>query len=173
MARGIAKNPKMKSEKLSKAHKGKHHSISSEFRKGMTPWNKDKKGLQVAWNKGKSNTYRHTEETKMKIRNANKGDRHYNWQGGITAENDRIRNSLELRLWRKAVFERDGYCCRECGAKNGQGETVKLHAHHIKPFAWFPELRFAIDNGITLCAVCHSKTDTYAGKIRSYVPAGQ
>ena len=27
-------------EKLSKSHKGQHNSINTEFKKGMTPWNK-------------------------------------------------------------------------------------------------------------------------------------
>lgn len=40
----------------------------------------------------------------------------------------------------------------------------KLQADHIKPFAYFPELRFAIDNGRTLCINCHKKTDSFAGK---------
>lgn len=35
----------------------------SESHKGQIPWNKDKKGLQVAWNKGK----KLSEETKLKI----------------------------------------------------------------------------------------------------------
>ena len=44
----------------------------------------------------------------------------------------------------------------------------KLNADHIKPFSLFPELRFDLNNGRTLCVECHKKTDTYCEKIYKY-----
>src|SRR3990167_3133052 len=93
-------------------------------------------------------------EVTRKMSEAQKGDRHYNWQGGITDLNTKIRRSLEYRLWRTSVFERDNYTCVWCGDNRGGN----LQADHIKPFSLFPELRFAIDNGRTLCFECHKKT---------------
>lgn len=90
------------------------------------------------------------------------------WKGGITPQNARIRTSLEYRLWRESVFKRDNYTCIWCGVRSGNGKAIILHADHIKPFALFPEFRFAIDNGRTLCAECHKTTDTYAGKTKNF-----
>jgi 5-methylcytosine-specific restriction endonuclease McrA len=82
-----------------------------------------------------------------------------NWQGGITPINEAIRKTTEYRMWRVSVFKRDDYTCQMCGKRGG-----RLHADHIKPFSLYPDLRLAIDNGRTLCVLCHSKTDTYGGK---------
>lgn len=93
-----------------------------------------------------------------------RGEKNVNWKGGITPVNLQIRGSLEYKLWRKSVFERDGYSCVWCKIK---GDGKNLNADHIKPFSLFPELRFAIDNGRTLCIDCHKKTDTYGWKIKN------
>jgi len=57
---------------------------------------------------------------------------------------------IDFRLWRESVFARDNFTCQKCSDRGGN-----LHPHHIKNFAQFQELRFAIDNGITFCKECH------------------
>lgn len=145
---------------------------------GNPPWNKGTKGIIVAWNKGKKTGFApwlgkkrppFSEEWKKKISDAHKksgllppvikGEKHYRWKGGISKEGDTIRQSIEGRSWRKSVFERDNYTCQECGQIGGE-----LNADHIKPFAYFPDLRFDINNGRTLCVSCHRKTNTYGNK---------
>lgn len=132
------------------------------FKKGMKAWNKGKKSEYVAWNKGKKLSLEHIESLKGKRPKAS-GENNHNWKGGITEINNHIRTSFEYKLWRTSVFERDNYTCIWCGdcCHKGKGKTVELHADHIKPFAQYPELRFAIDNGRTLCVTCHRTTDTW------------
>ena len=78
------------------------------------------------------------------------GSKSYSWKGGITPLNMKIRTSLKMIKWRKAVFERDNYTCVMCNKRGGYKE-----ADHIKPFAVYKELRFDINNGRTLCKPCH------------------
>lgn len=145
--------------------------------KGNIPWNKGKKtGLipKSCFKKGSSGfTGKHTEKTKQKLRIKqlgvpawNKGlkgfmsgSKNANWKGGITPKYIKIRQSTEMRLWRKAVFVRDNFTCQKYGIKGG-----KLIAHHINNFADFPELRFAIDNGITLSEEAHKEFHKIYGR---------
>ena len=62
---------------------------------------------------------------------------------------------------RLEILQRDNFTCIWCGEHGG-----KLNADHIKPFAQYPELRFAIDNGRTLCLPCHKTTDSYLKNIK-------
>jgi predicted restriction endonuclease len=57
------------------------------------------------------------------------------------------------RFWRENILRRDNYTCQSCGIKKGNGKRIE--AHHIKPAIKCPELRFDINNGITLCVSCH------------------
>ena len=131
-------------KKLSLAQKGnkkwlgKHHSIETKQRMSLA-----KKGKKIS------------NEHKKKISNFQKGrigEKSNAWKGDkcITPINMRIRKSFEYKIWRKSVFERDNYRCVLCGKIGG-----KLNAHHIKSFAKYSELRFDINNGITMCEKCH------------------
>lgn len=145
--------------KMTKEHRRKIGLANKDKKKpALTPEHRYKLGNSI---RGKH----HSIETRRKI--GKKGELHWNWQGGKKPINERIRNSLEMKLWREAVFRRDNWTCVWCGIKFIKGITgvVQIQADHIKPFALFPELRFAIDNGRTLCIDCHRTTDTWGYSI--------
>lgn len=100
---------------------------------GKTPWNKGTKGIMKAWNKGKPNLNGRKKNNRASERRVAMG-------------------RIEYILWRTAVFMRDEYNCQNCGQHGG-----RLEADHIKPWALFPDLRYAIDNGRTLCKPCHKE----------------
>jgi len=89
------------------------------------------------------------------VSNSTRGEKGNNWQGGKSTENHRIRDGVEMRLWREAVFARDNWTCQKCNGRNGNGKTIYLHSHHIHNFAEVIELRTSIENGITFCKECH------------------
>lgn len=88
-----------------------------------------------------------------------RGKLHHNWKGGITPEYKHTNCTVEYKKWRSEVFERDNYTCQKCGATN-----IYLQAHHIKSWIHYKELRYNINNGLTLCEVCHKLTDNYCGR---------
>jgi hypothetical protein len=65
--------------------------------------------------------------------------------------------TFEYKEWRTAVFTRDRYTCQACGKL---GSSVRLEAHHLKSWHNYPELRYEISNGVTLCAQpCHKNAN--------------
>lgn len=60
--------------------------------------------------------------------------------------------------WRRMVLSRDNYTCCKCGSKE------RLETHHIKSFRHYPELRYELSNGLTLCNSCHRQTSNYGFK---------
>jgi len=95
-----------------------------------------------------------TEETRRKMSESHKGNKSHLWRGGISktnrTERENTMSSIEYKLWRKSVFERDNFTCQKYGIRGS-----RLVAHHINNFEDFPELHLAIDNGITLSEKAH------------------
>lgn len=133
------------------------HKCQPVWNKGRIYSTEEKQKLDItglqkgrAWNKGKKGI---SEETRKKTSLAHTGkinEKSSHWKGGLTLIDKRERGRIEIKLWRESVFKRDNYTCQNCGA-----QKIFLNAHHIKSFKHFPELRTAIENGITLCRECH------------------
>ena len=94
-------------------------------------------------------------------------EKHWNWQGGITTNNRELRRSKKYNYWRKAVYKRDKWTCTICNVK--QRHPI---AHHLKSFNEYPELRFEVSNGITVCRSCHKKIHKLIG-LTTQFPKGK
>lgn len=92
-------------------------------------------------------------------REGKRGSSNTNWKGGVTPINNKIRSSVEYRLWSHSVMSKDNFTCQKTGIRGG-----KIVAHHILNFSSHPELRFAIDNGITLSRESHNEFHKLYGK---------
>lgn len=146
--KGISSGPRSEEtrRKIGLAQKGKIVSLEQRLKISNTL-------------KGRSLSNEH----KVNISNAHKGKHtgslNTSWKGGITPMMKSLRNKKEYKLWRKAILERDNFKCQKCNTNIGQ-----LCSHHINNFSEFPELRYAIDNGIILCYKCHELFHQKYGK---------
>ena len=168
-------------ELISEKHKGRNLSPDTEFKKGMTPWNKGIPCSQMTKNKiSKSNkgirkgipfSEQHkinlskalkgrvpgflgkhwTEENKRKSSEKHKGENCHLWKGGISFEPYTIEFNKQLK---KLIRQRDNYQCQLCGMPECENIT-KLHIHHID----YNKLNCLPSNLISLCKSCHMKTN--------------
>lgn len=97
-------------------------------------------------------------------RNAFRGENNPKWKGDLATTVRDGRELPEYRDWRKSVFNRDFYTCKCCGSRNGNGKYIYLEAHHMYNWNDYPDLRYDVDNGATLCKECHTKFHIKYGK---------
>jgi hypothetical protein len=128
-----------------------HRRKLSESHKGMSTWQGRK----------------HSEESKIKMRETKARNREPDYELKSSV-NHLLRTSSEYRNWQKQVFSRDLFTCVFCKTKGGWNKELKkrieIDADHISSWCDFPELRFDVSNGRTLCKPCHRKTDSYGRK---------
>ena len=132
------------------------------------PWcdSECKRNIVQGRNKGHYRTcgsvacvYKAGNNPEVNSRKRHVGENHPRWISDRTKVKFRPRH--ELTIWTKAVFERDNFVCQNCGKRGN-----RLQAHHIRGYAQYPELRWDVDNGLTLCVDCHKQTDNYGSRGR-------
>lgn len=85
-----------------------------------------------------------------------RGEKHPFYNPNLSQKERTERRDLQnekIKQWRLKVYERDSYTCQLCGDNNGGN----LNAHHLDGWDWCEERRFDINNGVTLCKICHTE----------------
>ncbi len=105
--------------------------------------------------KGRKLTKEHKEKISLKLKNVEKpkgelSPKYIKDRTKLKKSIDR-RNDSSLNDWRDRVYKRDNYICKI----NNNECSGKIEAHHILRFSLYPELRYDINNGITLCHKHH------------------
>lgn len=143
-------NP-MKGRPLSEEHRAKLSTSHIGLPVKGRVWSAEDRIRQSERQKGRPNP------SKGKKRPHLQGENCPRWKGGVTPANVLARGSMEYKAWRMAIFRRDWFRCQLCGSANGG----HIQADHILSWSEYPEYRFDIRNGRTLCVPCH-KTKTAA-----------
>lgn len=89
-----------------------------------------------------------------------KGENHYNWQGGLSKE---PYSQEWTKTLKKAIRQRDNYKCQVC-LKPQRKQKNRLDVHHID----YNKENCDPDNLISLCKLCHIKTNNNREKWTSF-----
>jgi hypothetical protein len=161
--------PDSAKKKLSEGMKKK--GVIPPSRKGIvdSEETKSKKSVAMKGKKSGFSGHHHSKEARIKIADAQKGEKHFNWKGGITPLVMKIRACTPYKDWRQKIFEKDNFTCVLCPVKKRGGYleadhypipfNVIFHKNKISSFseAIACALFWNIDNGRTLCRECHNK----------------
>lgn len=96
-----------------------------------------------------------SEETKKKLSEAKSGEKHWNWKEDRSklSKNEKKHLCGHYKQWMLEVKNRDNW---KCQLENSECHG-KLEAHHILNWLDYPQLRYHLNNGITLCHVHHPR----------------
>lgn len=60
------------------------------------------------------------------------------------------KSDIAFIRWAKQVKVRDYFTCQICERRG-----IELNSHHLNGWDWCEDERYDLDNGTTLCAICH------------------
>lgn len=117
-------------------------------------------------------SFKHSMETRNKLRIANlgkklsveaikkmadsrRGEKAYQWIKDRTKLKQAEKKHLDVKYkdWMLSIKKRDSWKCK----MNNKDCKGRLEAHHILNWIDYPELRYDINNGITLCQTHHPR----------------
>ena len=128
--------------------KGKTHT--KEVREKIRICNIGRK----SWNKGKKYSVTWSDERRKSFKERMSGSRNPIWiSDRAKLAKRQERNDMAYKEWRKKVWLRDNFTCKianpDCKGR--------IEAHHILGWTPYPELRYEVNNGITLCHFHHPR----------------
>lgn len=119
----------------------------TQFKKGMTPWNKGLKGIMKPWNKGIS----HTEETKRKIQET-KAKRKHLYIKLVGELNPMFKKNRDIGYKQKHRIIKKSFLhiknCQKCGSDNDL-ELSNISGNYL----------LELSDWQILCSSCHRKFD--------------
>jgi hypothetical protein len=115
----------------------------------------------------KGREFMQTKEYKDKVRKIAKEKGYGKWMAGkkmlpqvrkalITAlvgMNHWNFNGRDSRYWRKQALFRDDFTCQVCGLKDPE----IMEVDHLKSKSLYPELKYDLDNLVSICPNCHRR----------------
>lgn len=93
------------------------------------------------------------------------GEKNWKWiKDRSLLKIDNTRNNSAYKEWRKQIWLRDKFTCKianpDCKGR--------IEAHHILGWTEFPELRYKLNNGITLCHFHHPRARKEEKRLSPY-----
>lgn len=118
--------------------------------KGRIPWNKGLKGFRAGIKRpGIIPT----------------GANHWNYlKDRFSLKRQHRRGDPMYVEWRRQVYTRDNFTCK----MHNSDCLGKIEAHHILGWSEYPELRYQINNGITLCHAHHPRKRAEEKRLSPY-----
>ncbi len=158
----IGKNNPMygKTTSIKQKEAARKNMIGNKYRKGLTSPMKGKK---------------HTKKTIKKIcltklirGSTKKGEEHYRWikdRNNLKRDvGSEERRSSIYKNWRRLICNIDNWKCKI----NNKDCNGRLEVHHILGWVDYPELRYNINNGITLCHAHHPRKRAEEKRLSPY-----
>lgn len=99
------------------------------------------------------------------------GEQNPNYRDGSSNERDLLEIQHHWDDVRLVTYTRDQFKCRRCGDRSHGPGT--LHAHHRRPWAGHPELRFDQGNLVTLCRTCHRWVHSRANRESAFLDSSR